>query len=328
MLTTCRACNEEIYTRPAGSRGRVWLALAILLALMAASSTASAQDQPQEPEEPDYFFIVGGPYTQRRNSIQTISANMYGRRRSNLGASTLEHTEYGMLLRNEWGLTDRWELDFIAVAEGGRDRIGPNVLDSSFALGDSVLGVRYKLLQERRAPITLTMGPQLIFPTGSVASGTSFNQVGVAWDMAAAKDWGGPVFVLSSLNYAFFPSVRSPRPAARTAIPLHQLFWGTALGLRPLEKDHGSSHHDLHAFLEFGLGMEQNLTGDSTAVRRVTDVHTLISPGIRYGLLKRNDDLYEIGISFPLGLDRGTPRYGVILQLQFEHVFRFGSDRR
>jgi hypothetical protein len=36
--------------------------------------------------------------------------------------------------------------------------------------------------------------------------------------------------------------------------------------------------------------------------------------------------LLEIGVSFPLGLDRGTPRYGIILQMQFEHVFRFGSD--
>ena len=312
---------------PAGLRpGRARLTLAVLVAATALSPAASAQDQIQEPEEPDFAFIAGGPYTQRKNSIQTISANQYGRRLSNLGGSTLEHAEYGMLLRNEWGLTDRWELDFIAVAEGGRDRIGPNLLDSSFALGDSVLGVRYRLLQESRAPFILTMGPQLIFPTGSVASGTSFNQVGVAWDMAAAKDWGGPVFLYSSLNYAIFPSVRLPRPVARTAIPLHHLFWGTALGLRPLEKDHGSSHHDLHAFLELGLGMEQDLTADTTAVRRVTEVHTLISPGIRYGLLKRNDDLYEIGVSFPVGLDRGTPRYGIILQMQFEHVFRFGAD--
>lgn len=306
--------------------GRIWLALSLLLAVTAFSPAASAEDQPQEPEEPDFAFVAGGPYTQRRNSIQTISASQYGRRRSNLGGSTLEHAEFGTLLRNEWGLTDRWELDFIVPAEGGRDRIGPVRLDSSFALGDSVLGIRYRLLQESRAPFTLTMGPQLILPTGSVASGTSFDQVGVAWDMAAAKDWGGPVFLYSSLNFSLFPSVRLPRPAARADFPLHNIFWGTALGLRPLERNHGSSHHDLHAFLEFGVGVEQDLTGDSTTVRRVTDVHTLISPGIRYGLLKRNDDLYEVGVSFPVGLDRGTPRYGIILQLQFEHVFRFGSD--
>jgi len=305
--------------------GRIWLALALFLAATALSPAAAAEDQPQEPEEPDFAFIAGGPYTQRKNSIQSISASQYGRRRSNLGGSTLEHAEFGTLLRTEWGLTDRWELDFIVPAEGGRDRIGPVRLDSSFALGDSVLGTRYRLLQESRAPLTLTMGPQLIIPTGSVASGTSFGQTGVAWDMSAAKDWGGPVFLYTSLNYSIFPSVRLPRAAARTAFPLHNIFWGTALGLRPLEKDHGSSHHDLHAFLEFGVGIEQDLTGDSTAVRRVTDVHTLISPGIRYGLLKHNDDLYELGVSFPVGLDRGTPRYGIILQLQFEHVFRFGA---
>ena len=49
-------------------------------------------------------------------------------------------------------------------------------------------------------------------------------------------------------------------------------------------------------------------------------------PGIPYGLLKRNYDLYEFGVAFPVGLDRGRPRYATILQLQFEHVFRLGSD--
>jgi len=289
-------------------------------------ATAPADSPDDEPEEPDFAFVAGGPYTQRRHSIQTISANQYGRRRSHVGGSTLEHAEYGMLLRNEWGLTDRWELDFILAAEGGRDRFGPDLVDSSFALGDSVLGIRYRLLQESRAPFTLTMGPQIILPTGSRGQGTGFEQTGLAWDVAAAKDWRGPVFLYTSLNYSLFPSVRLPRPAARSSSNLHNLFWGTALGLRPLEKGHGSSHHDLHAFLEFGLGMEQDLAGDAVAVRRVTDVHTLIAPGIRYGLLKSNDDLYEIGVSFPLGLDRGTPRFGVILQLQFEHVFRARVD--
>lgn len=295
----------------------------LLLAATALSSVAFGED---EPEEPDFAFIAGGPYTQKIKSTQVISVSEYGWRHSTLGGLRLEHAEYGTLLRNEWGLTDRWELDWIVHAEGTRDRLGPVAAASSFALADTILGIRYRLLQEGHAPFTLTMGPQVILPTGSVASGTSFDQTGVAWDLSVAKDWGGPVFLYSLLNYSIFPSVRLPRPAARTAFPLHNIFWGTALGLRPLEKGHGTSHHDLHAFLEFGLGMEQDLTGDATAVRRVTDVHTLIAPGIRYGLLKRNDDLYEVGVSFPVGLDRGTPRYGVILQLQFEHVFRFGSD--
>ncbi|MFB3920800.1 MAG: hypothetical protein ACE145_03715 [Terriglobia bacterium] len=304
--------------------GRIPLALALFVAATAVPRVACAED---EPEEPDFAFIAGGPYTQKAKSTQFISASQYGRRRSNLGGSTLEHAEYGTLLRNEWGLTDRWELDIIFAAEGGRDRLGQTVLDSSFALGDSVLGIRYRFLQESRAPFTLTMGPQLIFPTGSILSGTSHDRVGLAWDVAAAKDWGGPIFLYTSLNYAFFPSVRLPRPAPQTPGNLHDLFWGTALGLRPLEKDHGSSHHDLHAFLELGVGMEQDLTADP-AVRLVTDVHTLLAPGIRYGLLKSNNDLYEIGVSFPVGLDHGTPRYGIILQIQFEHVFRFGADRR
>ena len=296
-------------------------------AAQASPSTPSpANPSDDQPEEPDFAFIAGGPYTQKAKSTQFISVSQYGWRHTTLGGSTLKHSEFGTLMRNEWGLTDRWELDLVVHADGARDRAGPTLLDSDFALSDSVLGIRYRLLREGHAPFTLTMGPQLILPTGSMARGTGFDQTGVAWDLSVAKDWGGPVFLYSSLNYSIFPSVRLLRPAARTASPLHNIFWGTALGIRPLERNHGTSHHDIHAYLEFGLGMEQDLTGDATAVRRVTDIHTLISPGIRYGLLKRNYDLYEIGVAFPVGLDRGTPRYGIILQLQFEHVFHFGGD--
>lgn len=279
-----------------------------------------------EPEEPDFAFITGGPYTQKKHSIQFIFPTQFGRRRSNLGGSTLEHAEFGTLLRTEWGLTDRLELDAIVPAEGMWDRLGDATLDSNFALADAVVGVRYRLLREPSAPFTLTMGPQVVFPSGSSARGTGFGKVGCAWDLAAAKDWRGAVFLYTSLNYAFFPSVRDPGSTSPQAFHLHHIFGGTALGLRPLEKNHGSSHHDLHLFFEFGVGLEQGLDRSLPLTRKISDLHAMVSPGIRYGLLTHRKDLYEVGLSFPLGLDRGTPRYGVILQLQFEHLFGFRSE--
>ncbi len=305
--------------------GRIWLALALLLAVTALSPAACAEDQPQEPEEPDFAFITGGPFTQKQNSIQFIFPNAWNSRRSNVGGSILQHAEYGSLLRTEWGLTDRWELDVILSAEGERDRLGQQQLTSTFALADSVVGVRYRLLQESSSPITLATGPQVILPTGRVAYGTGNGEVGYAWDLAAAKDWGGPVFMYASVNYAFFPSVRPGLAGTQRHFNLHNVFGATALVFRPLEKDRGPNHHDVHLFFEYGVGREESLELD-TPVQKSAATLSLFAPGIRYGFLTRKMRLFEIGVSFPIGLNSATPRYGIILQLQFEHVFRFGSD--
>lgn len=279
------------------------------------------QQEADEPEEPDFAFIASGPYTQKKNSIQFILPAQWGRRSSIIGGSILQHAEFGTLLRTEWGLTDRWELDVIASAEGERDRLGGRTLTSTYSLADSVIGIRYRFLQESSAPFTLAMGPQIIVPSGSLSRGSGFNTTGFAWDVAAAKDWGGPAFLYTSVNFALFPSVNDPTIGSSRAFNLHNVFWAAALGLRPLEKDHGTSHHDVHLFLEYGLGHEDFLETGGTGTTRVSDLVTVLAPGIRYGFLTRTKKLLEIGVSFPVGLNHNTPRAGVILQLQFENVF-------
>jgi len=274
-----------------------------------------------EPEEPDFAFIAGGPYTQRKSSIQVILPNAWRSRRSNVGGSILQHAEYGSLLRTEWGLTDRWELDVIFSAEGERDLLGQRKLTSTFALADSVVGVRYRLLQESSAPFTLAMGPQFIIPTGSVSSGTGNSAAGYAWDLTAAKDWGGPVFLYSSVNYAFFPSVRPELAVGERRFNLQNVFAATALVFRPLERDRGPNHHDIHLFVEYGLGREDYLKLD-TPVQKTPTTLSLFAPGIRYGFLTRKMRLFEVGVSFPIGLNSATPR-GVIVQIQFENIFGF-----
>jgi hypothetical protein len=278
-----------------------------------------------EPEEPDFAFVAGGPYTQKRNSIQLIFPTQWGRRTSQLSGGTLQHAEFGTLLRTEWGLTDRWELDVIFAAEGERDFLGTRRVNSTFAFSDSVVGIRYRLFQESSAPLTLAMGPQVILPRGSFLSGSGFENTGYAWDLATAKDWGGPVFLYSSLNYSFFPSVRAPGVARH--FNLHNLFWGSALGLRPLERARGSNHHDVHLFFEYGLGREEGLVTDGP-IRKAADTVSLFAPGIRYGFLTGTKRLIEVGVSFPIGLNENTPRGGVILQVQFENVFGLGPAMR
>jgi hypothetical protein len=321
-------------------RNTAFLLVLSTLAVMVFSGRAAAQSGPQasapgqsdatippapspekeEPEEPDFAFVAGGPFTQLKNSFQVIVAGQWGRRNSRDAAGTLHHAEYGVLTRMEWGLTDRWELDVIIPVEGERHLLGVTLLDSTFALADSVVGARYRLLRESSAPFTLTMGPQIIFPSGNTAQATGFGAVGYAWDMAAAKDFGGPIFLLTSLNYSVFPSVRSPRPDEPDRYNIHNLFWGSGLAVRALEKDHGSAHHDLHLFFEYGLSREENLEATS-ATTKVADFVSVFSPGIRYGFLTKDKKLFEIGVAFPVGLSHATPHHGIVFQIQFEQLF-------
>jgi len=286
------------------------------------SPASPEEEEGNEPEEPDFAFISGGPYTQKKNSIQIILPGQIGERRTRLGDSSHDHAEFGALLRTEWGLTDRLELDVMVPAEGARDRQGRTTLSSNFALADAILGVRYRFLRESSAPLTLAMGPQIIFPSGSTEQGTGLGSVGYAWDLAVAKDWGGPFFLYSSWNLAAYPSVRDPAPGSRRSMALRDLFWGSALGIRALEKKQGPVRHDLHAFLEYGLERDERLQSEPQRLSRASEVHMLAAPGIRYGFLTARQTLVEIGVSFPLGLNRETPRHGVIVQFQFERLFR------
>jgi hypothetical protein len=232
----------------------------------------------------------------------------------------LRHSQFDTAVRVEWGLTDRWELDLVFAGAGERREAGSTLLGSNFAARDAVFGARYRFLQESSAPFTLTMGPQLILPTGDPPFGRGSNRLGLAWDVAAAKDWGGPVFLFASANYGLIPSVRDAAVLDSRSLNLHNLFGAFAVGLRPLEKRHGSSRHDVHAFLEFGVGREESLERAKARALKAREVTALFAPGIRYGLLTRKGKLFEIGVALPLGLNDATPRRGILFQVQFEQT--------
>lgn len=317
---------------PPAWRSSAWaagrFAILTLGLILSGAGSLSAQQPPasaDEPEEPDFAFIAAGPYTQKKNSIQFIFPLDWARRRTSLDGLRLEQTQYGALLRTEWGITDRWELDIIFSAAGERERLGMTTLLSDFAWADGVLGVRYRLLEESSAPLTLALGPQVILPTGSLRRGTGHERVGLAWDLAAAKDWGGPVFLYTSVNYALIPSVKDPTLVSTRDFNLHNIFWAAALGLRPLERPRGTSHHDLHAFLEVGVGRDEALEPSPAGALKVAQTTALFSPGIRYGILTQASKLFEIGVAFPVGLNDNTPRLGIIVQVQFEQ-FLFGGE--
>jgi len=276
----------------------------------------------EEPEEPDFAFVSGGPFTQLKNSVQFIHQTGYRTRRFSVPGGRVNEDEFLFFLRTEYGITDRWELDIITPGAGSRTRLNGATTGSDYAFADSILGVRYRLLKEDTAPITLTMGPQVILPTGSVRRGTGSASGGLAWDVAAAKDWGGPVFLFSSLNYSVLPSAEDTTPGSRENFSLNGLTFATALGLRALEKPSRSGgNHDVHIFLEAGGEWAQQVVPGVTTGTREGELAWVFSPGVRYGFLTAKKTLVEIGITFPIGLGPNGPKKGIVIQFQFERLF-------
>jgi hypothetical protein len=274
-----------------------------------------------EPEEPDYAFIVGGPYTQLKDSIQVIHAFNYGTRRFSLPSAARNEDEFLFFFRTEWGFTDRLELDVITPVSGSRERMSGSPTSSDYAYSDTILGLRYRMLTEENAPFTLTMGPQLILPTGSVRKGTGAGSAGFAWDVSAAKDWGGPVFVFASANYSALPSANDLTPGSSRDFTLHGAEWATALGIRALERPVGETNHDVHVFLETGGSWNHEVSPGLTVGTRDSKLAWVFAPGVRYGFITAKKTLVEIGVSVPIGMGPNGPKKGIIIQFQYERVF-------
>ncbi|HXE75899.1 MAG TPA: hypothetical protein VNN18_09735 [Candidatus Xenobia bacterium] len=287
---------------------RRWSSGFIVIVLLFACPVA-AQDE--EPEEPDFFFFTGGPYTQKKHSPQIIWANQWFRDSSGI-TRTRDYVGAG---RAEMGLTDRWEVDFEFGALALKQRESGVTSFAEHGADDLLFGVRYRLLRESSAPFTLTMGPQIIAPLASRRRGLGSGEVGYAWDIAAAKDWGGPVFVAASLNLRITPDVPAFPDGSGPEFDLRVIEWASALGWRALERpDAGGANHDIHVLLEFAGARAEDVDG----LDRVSATALQFSPGLRYGFLGRSGSLTEIGLAFPVGVDRTAPDWGVILQVQFE----------
>jgi hypothetical protein len=283
----------------------------VLLTCAAALTPFPALAQDDQPEEPDFFFLTGGPYTQKKNSPQIIWANRWLRDRS-ASARTRAYVGAG---RFEWGLTDRLEADFEFGALALKEEFAGERTFAEAGADDLLVGIRYQLLREGSAPFTLTTGPQLIAPVASRRRGLGTGRVGYAWDTAVAKDWGGPVFLAASLNLRLTPDVPAFPDGSGPQFDLSGVEWATALGWRTLERPAASgAHHDIHVLFELG-GARADAIADGSRVR---STELLFAPGLRYGFLSRAGALAEIGVSFPIGLTGAAPDWGVILQIQFE----------
>ncbi|MBI3485029.1 MAG: hypothetical protein HY012_07750 [Acidobacteria bacterium] len=296
-----------------------------VIAVAMSSPRVAAQSPPAakpEPEEPDFAFVSGSAYTQVKKSVQFIHQTGFGTRRVTDLLGSRNDDGFLFFQRVEYGITDRWELDFVLPVAGSRTRRNGAAVASAYGISDGIVGLRYRLLDEGRAPVTVTMGPQILFPSGSVGRGTGFGGAGFAWDVAASKDWGGPVFLYNTFNYHVIPSGEDTTPGSAKKFSLHGATWAAAIGLRPLERPaKDGSKHDLHGFLEVGGNWQQLVQAGVAAGNRAGELAWVFAPGIRYGYITSRKTLVEVGVSAPIGLGPNGPKRGVIIQFQIEKLF-------
>ncbi|RPI26802.1 MAG: hypothetical protein EHM61_10560 [Acidobacteria bacterium] len=278
----------------------------VILVCLSIGLVYSQDGSSQPPEEPDFFFLTGGPYTQQKNSPQLIWAHQWLHSRT----ASLHLRDLSGAGRVEFGVSDNLEADFEFGATSVRQE-HPTYTLIDTQLDGMMLGARYRILREDFAPLTLTVGPQLLIPTRTSAPWETGLGYGV--DVTAAKDWGGPVFTAASVNWRNTPGVR-PTEAGEPS-SLRQVSYAVALGLRPVEAvTRKETKHDLHAFVEMLSTTEDAIDAGEIGTTR----HIFAAPGIRYGFTNRAGILAEIGIAFPLGLNREAPNWGTLLQLQIE----------
>ena len=280
--------------------------------------TAIAQgEETVAPEEPDYAFVTGSPYTENKNFLQIILTNAFT---DQLDAG-IRDLQLSNSLRFEFGFTDRLEADLVVNFNDLWSR-SPGLNSTANGFGDTVLGLRYRILTEAHSPITLTFGPQLLLPTGSFAKGFSPGGFGIAWDLTMAKEWNSWFFHYVSVNYATTFGARDPTPGSQALFTLHNVNWGVALGFRPLEKPTGNGgKHDLHITLEGSGNLAQEVVTGPSRGSRATSAPVNLVPGIRYGYITPHKTLYEVGVAGIIGLTSAAPDWGVILQTQWELGF-------
>jgi hypothetical protein len=303
-------------------RRKVWLLIMIVTCFGGFVQAQAAPVSKPEPEEPDFAFVSGSAYTQVKKSAQFIHQTAFATRRVTDLLGLRNDDAFLFFQRLEYGITDRWELDIVFPAAGSRTRRNGSAISSAYGMTDSVIGVRYRMLNEESAPVTVAMGPQLILPSGSVGKGTGVGGTGIAWDVAVSKDWGGPIFMYNTLNYRLIPSGDDSTPGSGKKFALHGATWATAIGLRPMEHSLKSGgKHDFHGFLEAGGNWQQSVDPGAIFGTRAGELTWVFAPGIRYGYINARKTLVEIGVSFPIGLGPNGPKRGVAIQFQIEKLF-------
>ncbi len=290
-----------------------------ILLLLCAAAPAWAQER-AEPEEPGFAFLTGRPYTQAAGLLQVLWTTHASKDTFELQGVSQQIWVFENTLRLEWGLTDDLEIDLHSGWAFSTGSVDGTPVGDERGLTDSMLGVRYRFLDEARAPLTLTFGPQFLIPTGDPDKGFGTGEIGTAFDLTLARDWGGPFFTYASALYELTPGVDDPVPNSDRTFTVDAFSYAFALGTRLMKRrgNPGAVDEDLHFLLEFRGAREHRLETTAAGTRRSLSGPLELGLGLRYGIVFPDRRLVEAGLLVSLGLNEAADDAALVLQIQWQ----------
>jgi hypothetical protein len=186
--------------------------------------------------------------------------------------------------------------------------------DRQHGIGDVVLDYRYQALEEGSISPAFAPGFSLILPTGNRDKGTSNGVVGYWWNLPFSKKITSRLALNANFGLIYLPNVRKPLDSLGGALSPKRSLVSYIAG--------GSAIFAIlprfHAMLEW-IGFSDEDINDTGKAKRT--FKSVLSPGFRTAIVNEERLQIVTGVATPIGLNRKTDNYGVVLYFSVEHNF-------
>jgi Putative MetA-pathway of phenol degradation len=290
-----------------------WQKLAMLflaLLLLSASGFAVEHGNAQEKARPidaisDNSFLIEEAYNQEVGVVQHIFTAAYSKnqdQRPKVRGWQFSFTQEWPILSQDHQFS--YTIPFSFTHEGSQRRDG---------IEDVLLNYRYQLLEERESVPAMAPRISLVLPTGSPDRGTGNGVVGLDFTLPISKKLTDRTAVHFNYGISYFPGSRA-RTDSGVLSPKRSLvsynLGGSAIW---------AFSSEIHGLLEWTGSFEESINGNG---RPRHDFLTVLSPGVRVAAYNGPDSKQLVlGVATPIGLNRASDNYGVLLYFSFEHGF-------
>jgi hypothetical protein len=285
-------------------------ALILTLSLFSASGFAVKHGNAQEKTRPidaisDNSFLIEEAYNQEAGVVQHIFEAVYSKnqdQRPKVRGWHLSFTQEWPILSQDHQFS--YTIPFSFTHEGSQRRDG---------IEDVLLNYRYQLLEERESMPAVAPRISLVLPTGSPDRGTGNGVVGLDFGLPISKKLTDRTAVHFNYGINYLPGTRA-RTETGVLSPKQSLV-SYKLGASGI----WAFSSRVHGLLEWTGNFEESIN-DSGRARHV--FLTVLSPGVRVAAYNGEDSKQLVlGLAAPIGLNRASDNYGVLLYFSFEHSF-------
>jgi hypothetical protein len=274
------------------------LSCCFLLALLCRAAAWGAEKRPIDGVE-DNSFLIEEAYNQEPGVVQHVFTAVYSRSRHRRGWS-FDFTQEWPIFSEDHQFS--YSIPSTRLRDGGEKQNG---------IGDVVLSYRYQLLEE--GPIGPAVAPRfgLVLPSGNRDKGTGNGVVGYEWQIPVSKKLSPRWAAHANAGVAYLPGVRARLESGlspRRSLVSYSLGGSAVFAFSAR----------VHGLLEWVGNWEAGIDDNGKEERLF---QSILSPGIRAGLINEEKLQTVLGIGFPVGLNRAADNFGVFLYLSLEHGF-------